>query len=218
MSTFAGGVPAPRRPGSGGGSGASGGSFKAPGWLKDRRVQLGIGGAAVLGLVVFLRRGAGGSGVDAGSGSTPQSVTPAVMDSSGTDIYNAISSLGQGWENDLRDYSQTLDSVQTQLATNTAGLSTLTTQVGKLGPVKAPASTVKPPLLDKTLKTGQGFAILKAGDTKETIAKKYGITTAQLATLNPGGLLSHLGVGEAVRVRAAAGPAPKSKSGTTLWR
>lgn len=209
------------RPVAGGSSSGSGG-FKAPGWLKDRKVQLGIGGAAVLGLVVLLRRGSGsGGGVDDGSGTTPQSITPAVMDSSGTDIYNAISSLGQGWENDLRDYSETLDSVKTQLASNTTGLTNLSSQVGKLGPVKAPASTVKPPTvlpLDKSLKTGQGFAILKAGDTKDTIAKKYGITTAQLSKLNPGSLLSHLGVGEAVRVRAKAGPAPKSKSGTTLWR
>jgi hypothetical protein len=176
-----------RRPGSGG---ARPPGHGLKGVLKDRKVQLGVAAAALLGLVVFLRRGGTGAAAD-GEGSTPQSITPAVMDSSGTDVYNAIQSLGQGWENDLRDYSSTLTNVSTQLATNTSGLSTLTTAVGKLGPTKAPAGTVKPPVKTPAKTPAKTYAtVTKWGtgswsSTISGIAKHYKISIGTVKKLNP---------------------------------
>jgi len=190
---------------------------KIPGFLKKRPVQLGIAGAALLGVISLVRRQSGGGGTGGGDGTTPQSVTPAVMDSSGTDVYNAIQSLGQGWENDLREYTAGLASLTTQVQNNTKGLADVTTALGK---IKQPSSTVKPPIrtgpavsaipgLNKKLPSGRGFHIIKAGETWQSVSSKYGITVDTLKRLNPGGKLTHFGVGESVRVRAAAGPPPK---------
>lgn len=141
-------------------------AVKLPAVLQDKRVQLGVAGAAAVGLVVLVRRKSAG-GVDAsqdGTGTTPQTLNSGLLDSSGTDVYNAISSLGQGWEDDIREYSSGL----ANLNTTVAGLST---QVAALGTTKAPATTTY-----HTVKiTGKGNA---ANVTK--IASYYGVSSAKL--------------------------------------
>lgn len=71
-----------------------------PPWLKDKRVQLGIVAAAGLGIFIAIRRGGGASLGGGGDSGTP--LQPAQFDSSGTDLYNALQSISQGWTNDLR--------------------------------------------------------------------------------------------------------------------
>ncbi|RGC65005.1 hypothetical protein C5N14_30915 [Micromonospora sp. MW-13] len=73
------------------------------GLLKDRRVQVAAGAAAVLGLVVMMRRGGGGSGVDGAQ------IQPAAgFDSSGTDLYNALQGIQEGWSADMRAFTEQL--------------------------------------------------------------------------------------------------------------
>lgn len=82
--------------------------------LRDKRVQIGAAVAGGLGLVVLLRRG--GAPVDGGAAGGGQQLVPAAgFDSSGTDMYNAIQSLGQGWEQDLRDWTDTLTDISDKL-------------------------------------------------------------------------------------------------------
>lgn len=63
--------------------------------LKDKRVQLAAAGAGVLGLVVLLKRGGGDP---AGASIQPA----ATLDSSGTDLANALQSFGDQLS-DIRD-------------------------------------------------------------------------------------------------------------------
>ena len=170
----------------------AGALVKLPTWLRDRRVQLGVAGAAVLGLVALVRRGhgPGAGGVDDGEGSTPQSITPAVMDSSGTDIYNAISSLGQGWQNDLREYNEKLDNLSSQI-----GKLPQTPATGPTPPatVKPPPATVKPPVKVPPKKPAPKYTTVgkwRSGNTPwnstlSGIAKHFNTTVGKLMKLNP---------------------------------
>ncbi|HTF08530.1 MAG TPA: hypothetical protein VK659_10215, partial [Asanoa sp.] len=72
-----------------------------PPWLKDKRVQLGIVAAAGLGVIVAVSRGKGALGGGDGDG-TGSTITPTTLDSTGTDLYNAIQSVSQGFSDDLR--------------------------------------------------------------------------------------------------------------------
>lgn len=65
--------------------------------LKDKRVMVGAAVAGGLGLVVLLRRG--GSPVDQPAGAV---LSPAQVDSSGTDLYNALQQFNDGLS-DIRD-------------------------------------------------------------------------------------------------------------------
>lgn len=82
-----------------------------PPWLKNRRVWLigGAGVAAALGLAVAYRRLARG----ATSGST--TVTPATVDTSGADAYNAVQDVASTWTEDLRRIADQLGQVSTKL-------------------------------------------------------------------------------------------------------
>lgn len=92
---------------------AAGKDTSVRGIFRDRRVQLAAAGVGGVGLVVLLMR-RGGAGAPAGGGQT--TIQPAAgLDSSSTDLYNAVQQLGQGWEQDIRDLTGALKSVKDQL-------------------------------------------------------------------------------------------------------
>lgn len=176
--------------------------MKMPGVLKDKRVQIGVAAAAFLGLIVLLRKGGGASAITGSgdSGTTPQSVSPAVMDSSGTDVYNAISSLGQGWENDLREYTSGLASLTTQVRNNTLATGAVNRSVvGLIAKTKPPSSTVQPPSKYKYVPIAQSGAAWN--HTLSGIAKHYGTSSAALKRINTKVNFSHLTPGTRIRVK-----------------
>lgn len=69
------------------------------GLLRDKRVQIGVVAAVGLGLFALLRGGGGGDRVQQAAG----------IDTSPTDLYNALTDLGQSWQQDLRDVRDLLD-------------------------------------------------------------------------------------------------------------
>lgn len=69
------------------------------GMLKDKRVQLAAAAAVALGLFTLVRRGGGG-------GATIQPA--AGLDTSASDLLSALTDLGQGWQQDLRDIKDRL--------------------------------------------------------------------------------------------------------------
>lgn len=82
------------------------------GLLKDRRVQVGAAVAGGVGLLALLMRSKGG-GSSGGSGTIAQ---PATLNSTGTDVYNAMQSLGQGWQSDLQGFTSQLKNVNDRLS------------------------------------------------------------------------------------------------------
>jgi hypothetical protein len=176
---------------------------KLPGVLRDKRVQIGVAAAAGLGLIVLVRnRNNSGTATDTGAGSTPQQFSGSgLFDSTQTDTYNAIQSLGEGWKADLQDYTSKLDGLTTQVGA-------LGTAVGQLGTVKAPGSTVKSPPINPSYKTGRGWVSVKPGQTVASIAKKYNTTEAAIRGLNSANALNRFSPGETIRIRGAAGPKP----------
>lgn len=66
-----------------------------------------------------------------------------------------------------------------------------------------------PPPLNPALKKGVGWDWVRKNDTLASIAARWpGATTATLKQLNTANALNRLTPGEAIRVRAAAGPGP----------
>lgn len=179
--------------------------MKIPPWLKDKRVQLGMAAAAGVGLFMFAKRG--GSGADGTAGGSEETglsgnyLQPAQYDSTGPDVYNAISQIGTAWTNDLRDFTDQLGDIQDQLD-----------KLGQAPPVTtpkpttpAPKPTTKPkPTTNNPIKTTQPvkraasntvtvskFTTASAArganwtSTLSTIAGKSGTTVAKLLKLNP---------------------------------
>lgn len=163
--------------------------------FKDKRVQVGAAGAAVLGLVVLLKKGpAAADTTTAGSGS----VNTGTLDSTGTDSYNAIGQIGEqwnkAWTDAFGDFSDQLTDINT-----------------KLGALPQPGSTTpnvpaKIPPVNPNLKPGTGWRFVKPGETLASIAKKYGTTEAALRGLNTANNLNRFSPGETIRIRYAAGP------------
>lgn len=83
--------------------------MKIPPIFKDKRAQVAIAGAGVLGLVVLARR------KNSGATKSGATIQPATVDSSGTDAWNAIQDVQQGWANQLGDFSKQLKDIQDQL-------------------------------------------------------------------------------------------------------
>lgn len=177
--------------------------MKMPGVLKDKRVQIGVAAAAGLGLIVLVRnRNSTGTATDTGTGSTPQQFTGSgVFDSTQTDTYNAIQSLGEGWKADLQDYTSKLDGLTTQVGA-------LGTAVGQLGTVKPPSSTVKIPPVNPAYKPGRGWVFVKPGQTVASLAKQFNTTEAAIRGLNSANALNRFSPGETIRIRGAAGAKP----------
>lgn len=168
--------------------------------LKDKRVQLAAAGAAVLGVVVLLRKGSGDASA-AGSDQSGQSINTGTLDSTGTDSYNAISQLGQAWQdewnNAFQGFSDQLGDISDQLGqingpsapSPTNPPTTLPSKTPVPGPTKKPAPK---PAAKKTYVTATKFTTSGAArgsnweSTLSTIAAHYHTTTAKILKLNPG--------------------------------
>jgi len=174
--------------------------------FKDRRVQLAAAGAAGLGLIVLLRRGGGdASAADAGAG---QSVNTGTLDSTGTDTYNAISQIGQAWQD---TWNQSFAGFQDSLTGIGDQLAQMQQPAG--GTTPPPASTkvpgvYAPPPVKSTLKPGVGWYRVRKGDTLGSIAQRWNMPASKLFELNTKNALNRLSVGEWVRVRGIAGARP----------
>lgn len=85
--------------------------------LKDKRVQLAAAAAAVLGLVVLLKKGTGDQSAAGTSGGS--ALNTGTLDSTGTDSYNAIGQIGQAWSDTwnqwFQQFSDQLGGLQDQL-------------------------------------------------------------------------------------------------------
>ncbi len=87
-------------------------------------------------------------------------------------------------------------------------------------PPTAPPVATKPPPgggievlpIDRTLKAGVGWIYVEPGDTVGSLAKKGKISLEKFAALNSPEKLNRLTVGEVVRIRSVAGPAPASRA------
>jgi hypothetical protein len=106
---------------------APGGSQQPPGggglgslW-RDRRAQLGLAGAVGVGLVLLVlrHRGAAGGSPDAGADASAATggtvLRPGTYDSTGSDIYNGLQSISQGWTDQFADLAKQIGDVQSRL-------------------------------------------------------------------------------------------------------
>jgi len=150
--------------------------------LKDRRFQLAAAGAGGLGLLVLYVRGRG----SASSTETPsgQTLQPATFDSSGTDLYNAIQSIGQQWTSQLGQVSDQLGTVIDKLDNTPPGTITPST----LPAVKpAPPAVGKPP---QRVKAGTTVSVPLGVDlygwSQKLSQTVPGFTYQKLISLNPG--------------------------------
>lgn len=163
--------------------------------LKDKRVQIGLAAAAIVGLFVLVKRG----------GSTPaagteggQSVNTGTLDSTGTDSYNAIAQIGQAWQaqwdQQFNDFSSQLTDINSQL-----------------GQLKQPVTPIpqppaKIPPINPNLAPGTGWRFVKPGETVASVAKKFKVSEATIRSLNSANALNRFSSGETIRIRGAAGP------------
>lgn len=110
--------------------------------LRNKRLMLGVGGAAAVGLVVLiLRKRGGGAGGDAGeaasaAGGGSTTMQPGTYDSTGSDVYNGLQALYAGQDARWTELVKVLGEVQSKLPTTPAS-STPTTPK----PTVPPAST-----------------------------------------------------------------------------
>lgn len=175
--------------------------------FKDKRVLYGVAGVGALGLVVLLRKGTGAATAD-GGGTAGQPISPANLDSSGTDNYNAIASIGQAWQDtwnqQFQGFSDQLGNISDQLgAINGPTAGTPSTPPGK-EPTAHPSTG---PAGHGTAKNW-GWYQVKPKDTYATIEKKGGVSAANLFAFNTKNALNRLTVGEWVKTRSGAGPRP----------
>jgi hypothetical protein len=84
------------------------------GFLKDKRVLVGLAAAGGIGLVVLLKNG-GGAAAGNDPNQTGQALAPSTYDSSSMDSYDAISQLGAGLSDQLGGYTGQLTDILTQL-------------------------------------------------------------------------------------------------------
>lgn len=103
------------------------------GFLKDKRVLVGLAAAGGIGLVVLLKNGGGTAANDPNQ--TGQALAPSTYDSSSMDSYDAISQIGQGLSDQLGGYTGQLTDILTQLGAVNGPTSGTTTP---------PATTPKP--------------------------------------------------------------------------
>lgn len=172
------------RPGKAGGK--AGGKLKA--WFaKNRGLKLvGLAAAAVAGYAVIRRLQAGGDltapGSDKGAGtlSSDQLQTmrgaAGYYDSTATDVYNSI----QPQLDALAAQIAALSSTKAPPATGSGG----STGSGSTTPKPKPKPTPTPKPKPKPKTTYTTYTI-KRGDTLRSIAKRYGLSLAQIKKLNP---------------------------------
>lgn len=129
------------------------------GLFGDKRVQLAAAGVAGLGLVVLLmRRG----GAPSGAAGQPVIQPAAGLDSTSSDLYNAMQQLGQGWEQDIRDLTGSLNNVNDKLSKTPTGSRPTTGGVYHIlptpYPIVPPASRPKP-AVPSSSRSGAGFGV-----------------------------------------------------------
>lgn len=89
--------------------------------LRNKRLMIGVGGAAALGLIVLVLRkkggGAGGAAGEAASaaGGGTTTVQPGTYDSTGSDIYNGLQALYSGQDARWTELVKVLGDVQSRL-------------------------------------------------------------------------------------------------------
>lgn len=184
------------------------------GFLKDKRVQLGIAGAAGLGLVVLLKNG-GGSGAGTDPNQTGQQLQPGTYDSSSIDAYAQLSS---GLGDAIGQFGDQLTDIQTQLGkingptagtpagggtTNNGGggVSTQPPPKPKPKPKPAPKPTAQ---YEYTTKFTTSSAARGSNwrSTLSTIAQHYHTSVSNLLKLNPGiKNPNKIGVHQKIRVK-----------------
>lgn len=175
--------------------------------LKDKRVLYGIAGVGAVGLVVLFKKGGGAATAD-GGGTAGQPISPANLDSSGTDNYNAIASIGQAWQDQwtqaFGQFSDQLGGISDQLG----AINGPTAGVPTTPPGKEP--TAHPSTGPAGHGTGKnwGWYQVRPGDSYATIEKKAGVSSSNLFAFNTKNALNRLSVGEWVKTRSAAGPRP----------
>lgn len=172
--------------------------------FKDKRVLYGIAGVGGIGLIVLLRKGSAPA-TASGDGSSGQPISPANLDSSGTDNYNAIASIGQAWQD---QWTQAFGQFSDQLGD-------ISDQLGQVNGPTATPPPVSGPAVKPTNTVGHGTAKnwgwvqVKPHDTYASLEKNNSISYQTLLGLNGAGNLNRLTVGEWIRTRYAAGPKPK---------
>jgi cell division septation protein DedD len=175
------------------GKAAAGGGGSLKSVFKDKRVLYAAAAAGVLGLVVLMKKGNGdvSAGGDDSGGGTP--IQPAQFDSTGTDVYNAIQSIGQGWNQDLRDFTDQLGDIQDQLdklgqapPVTKPPVSTKPTPLPSVKPKPKPKPAPKPASKKVYESVSKWTAKNTPWDsTLSGIAKHYKTTVANLYKLNP---------------------------------
>jgi hypothetical protein len=156
--------------------------MKLPPILKDKRAQVAIAGAGVLGLVVLMRRKSSGANTQSGA-----TIQPATVDSSGTDAWNAIQDVQQGWSNQLGDFSKQLKDIQDQLAkppVTGGGVIQPYPYPFPGKPLPTPVPKPKPVAKKPVPKPSHTYTIVK-GDNLTNIAKKLHVSMATLRSKNP---------------------------------
>jgi LysM repeat protein len=195
--------------------GNAGGGGKL-GFLKDKRVLIGLAAAGGVGLVVLLKNG-GGAGAGSAADSGGSSMSPANYDSSSYDVGAQINDAFNGISDDLRGFSDTLTDIQTQLGQVNGPSSGTTTPPPASGGTTPPISKPKPkPVLGKpvskppaaqytyTTKFTSASAARGSnwGSTLSTIAQHYHTSVSTLLKLNPSiHNANKIGVHQKIRVK-----------------
>lgn len=167
------------------------------GFLKDKRVQLGIAAAGGLGLVVLLKNG-GGSGAGNDPNQTGQQLAPSTYDSSSIDAYAQLSS---GLGDAINQFGDQLTSIQDQLGkingpssgtpagggtTNNGGGGVSTQPPPKPKPKPKPAPKPSAQYVKVTKFTSASAARgSNWASTLSTIAQHYHTSVSNLLKLNP---------------------------------
>lgn len=189
--------------------------------LRDRRAQLAAGGAALVGLVVLVRRRSSSAGASSAVGTAGGSgVSYGATVPGGASGVGSFSDGGAGFSADLGNFQTSLQGQLTeftsQLNSTLGSLQSVPTSSGGnagvpknvIAPPASPAASAPAPA--NTAKNYGWFTSQSANNTVANVAKTYGITPEALVKLNPGLTVnSKIGVGSVVQVRnnAAAKPA-----------
>ena len=174
--------------------------------FKDKRVQIGLAAAAVLGLFALVRRGQ--APTEAGEG---QSLNTGTLDTTGMDSYNAIAQIGQAWQDQwnqaFQDFQDSLGGIQDQLG-KVNGPGAITPAPGNRPvPEKWEGQVLA---IDPKKKPGTGWYKVRKGDSIYDLIGRVGFGGEdKLLALNSKRALNHLDAGEWIRIRSQAGPKPK---------
>lgn len=190
-----------------------GGKF---GFLKDKKVQIGLAAAGGVGLIVLLKKGSGDQSASDPNQNGQSSYSPSTYDSSSYDAYAQLSS---GLGDAISQFGDQLTDIQTQLGkingpsaggTTGGGTTGGTTNPGGVSTQKPnPAKKPKPPPKPKasyvyTTKFTSASAARGSNweSTLSTIASHYHTSVSNLLKLNPSiHNANKIGVHQKIRVK-----------------